>query len=125
MGDLAFGMLRHPAKAFRGLLLSGLVLMDRDGVTCPVAIPFDYLRWGAGGGRMQRSVGGASRYLACPIFSGFDDLSTEERQALTFPYVKLTLDGTAVSLVEVAMGRVGGSLEIEDWATNWVVFAET
>lgn len=126
MGYRAFGMLRHPAKDYRGLMLFGSIVTEWKNALHPVAIPYDYIRWGQVGGFMYRSAGGASRYLACPVYSNFADLSAAERQALTFPYVKLTVVSLLVKQFEVAMQVSDIAQDVSPgWGISWIVFAET
>lgn len=138
LGDLAFGMVRHPSKDFLGLYLYSMAVADRvqdfttstTQVSYTLAVPYNYLQWDPSGlpwsPWMYRAdaAHGTSRYLVCPVYSNYSELSDDQKRGLTYPAVSLGSSAGRVTSVAASMRDTGGVAIPVGWEIHLFVMGE-
>lgn len=109
----AFGMMRSPTKDYRGLLLFGRVVADRD--TGPlydsylyyrIAIPYNPDEWGTQ--YLYRASTGGARVCLGLMIPSYSSWSVEKQRELFIPYADITEVTNQITDVDVAV-RMAGS----------------
>lgn len=134
LGNLAFGMIRHPSKDFLGLLLHTMIVAERKqnytgDSYVPIyymAIPYDYPRWDPSGIWLYRenATHGTCRFLACPVYANYSEMSDTQKRALTYPALTTYESSGRTVFLEVAMRDTGGVDIPAGWEIHLQVFAE-